>query len=163
MRVRIGARSGLLIEIFLLRTTACHCVPLCATALLTSVCVRVCACTRVLAFVCNCVRVRDDQVGGTVPTGSDCLQCPFHKWTFSGEGACVKIPHLPTSSQQGGQKGVPAAAAAKAWHVCEYYGMVRSHARLAYLRSPPVVLVLASHVPACRSFVFSRPFRIMVV
>lgn len=60
-------------------------------------------------------------VRGVVPHGTDCLRCPFHKWTFSGDGKCVRIPHLPDSVTG---KGVPAKAAAKAWPVTEYYGMV---------------------------------------
>ena len=58
---------------------------------------------------------------GVVPHGTDCLRCPFHKWTFSGDGQCVRVPHLPESLSG---KGVPAKANAKAYPVCEYYGMV---------------------------------------
>lgn len=57
-------------------------------------------------------------VGGVVPQGSDCLRCPFHEWTFESDGTCASIPHLPPG------KSVPAAANAKAWPVCEYFGMV---------------------------------------
>mmetsp|Transcript_19905 Transcript_19905/g.40884 ORF Transcript_19905/g.40884 Transcript_19905/m.40884 type:complete len:517 (+) Transcript_19905:222-1772(+) len=57
-------------------------------------------------------------VGGVVPPGSDCLRCPFHEWTFNAAGRCTAIPHLPPG------KSVPLAANAKAWPVCEFYGMV---------------------------------------
>lgn len=34
-------------------------------------------------------------VGGRVIPGTNCLQCPFHLWEFSGEdGRCTKIPYI---------------------------------------------------------------------
>ena len=34
-------------------------------------------------------------VGGRVVPGTNCLQCPFHLWEFSGEdGRCTKIPYI---------------------------------------------------------------------
>ena len=34
-------------------------------------------------------------VGGRVVPGTNCLQCPFHLWEFSGpDGRCTKIPYM---------------------------------------------------------------------
>jgi cholesterol 7-dehydrogenase len=34
-------------------------------------------------------------VGGRVVPGTNCLQCPFHLWEFSGQdGRCTKIPYI---------------------------------------------------------------------
>jgi phenylpropionate dioxygenase-like ring-hydroxylating dioxygenase large terminal subunit len=34
-------------------------------------------------------------IGGRVIPGTNCIQCPFHLWEFSGtDGRCTKIPYL---------------------------------------------------------------------
>ncbi len=33
---------------------------------------------------------------GRVDSVSGCLECPYHGWHFSSEGACTKIPQLPS-------------------------------------------------------------------
>jgi phenylpropionate dioxygenase-like ring-hydroxylating dioxygenase large terminal subunit len=47
-----------------------------------------------------------------------CLQCPYHGWTFDGEGRCVAVPsnepHVP----------VPPKAHLKTMHCVERYGLV---------------------------------------
>ena len=45
----------------------------------------------------------------------NCIECPFHKWRFNGEGICTHIPY---------QDSIPAQAKTQAYYVCEYYGMV---------------------------------------
>lgn len=57
-------------------------------------------------------------VGGSVAMGTDCLTCPFHGWQFNSDGGCTHIPHLPKENT------IPCAANARAYHVCEYYGMI---------------------------------------
>jgi 3-ketosteroid 9alpha-monooxygenase subunit A len=51
-------------------------------------------------------------VGGTIV--DNCIECPFHAWTFDGSGACVKVPYGHT----------PPNAAVRSWDVCERNGMV---------------------------------------
>lgn len=46
---------------------------------------------------------------------NNCLQCPFHAWSFDGEGKCRDIPY---------QQNIPAQAKTRAYHICEYYGMI---------------------------------------
>mmetsp|Transcript_14556 Transcript_14556/g.27246 ORF Transcript_14556/g.27246 Transcript_14556/m.27246 type:complete len:692 (+) Transcript_14556:84-2159(+) len=52
-------------------------------------------------------------IGGKVK--DNCLQCPFHLWTFDGSGKCTHIPYSPK---------VPALAKTKAYHVAEWYGII---------------------------------------
>ncbi|MDY7226062.1 Rieske 2Fe-2S domain-containing protein [Hyalangium rubrum] len=51
--------------------------------------------------------------GGRVHQGN--LQCPFHGWTFNGQGACVAIPHAPK---------IPPGATLNAWPVQELNGVI---------------------------------------
>jgi len=52
-------------------------------------------------------------VGGRVV--GDCVECPFHKWTFDGEGKCTHIPY---------SKNIPSSAKTKSWPVVEYHNLV---------------------------------------
>lgn len=52
-------------------------------------------------------------IGGKVV--GNCLQCPFHRWEYDGEGECVKIPYQPV---------IPPATRTKSYHVVEYYSMI---------------------------------------
>lgn len=52
-------------------------------------------------------------IGGKVV--GNCLECPFHKWTFAGDGACNHIPYQPK---------VPSSAKTKAYPVLEYFGHI---------------------------------------
>ena len=45
----------------------------------------------------------------------NCIECPFHKWRFDGEGQCTHIPYQTT---------IPSQAKTKSYYVCEYYGMI---------------------------------------
>jgi nitrite reductase/ring-hydroxylating ferredoxin subunit len=51
--------------------------------------------------------------GGVVE--GDCIRCPFHGWTFSGTGACTKVPYA---------KKIPNAARVEPWPVCERNGFL---------------------------------------
>jgi cholesterol 7-desaturase len=52
-------------------------------------------------------------IGGKVK--GNCLECPFHQWSFDGEGACSAIRYQPK---------VPSTARTRAYSVCEFYGMI---------------------------------------
>jgi cholesterol 7-desaturase len=52
-------------------------------------------------------------IGGKVK--NNCLQCPFHLWSFDGSGRCTEIPYSPK---------VPAQAKTRAYHVAEWYGIL---------------------------------------
>jgi nitrite reductase/ring-hydroxylating ferredoxin subunit len=49
-------------------------------------------------------------IGGTVV--DNCLECPFHRWQFNGNGQCTHIPYT---------EAVPTSTRTRAYHVCEYY------------------------------------------
>ena len=52
-------------------------------------------------------------IGGKVK--NNCLQCPFHLWSFDGSGKCTEIPYSPK---------IPTLAKTKAYHVAEWYGIL---------------------------------------
>lgn len=45
----------------------------------------------------------------------NCIECPFHKWTFGGDGTCTSIPYTPK---------VPSTAKTTAYHVNEFFGLI---------------------------------------
>jgi phenylpropionate dioxygenase-like ring-hydroxylating dioxygenase large terminal subunit len=59
--------------------------------------------------------------GGSLGDGKvvgDCIQCPYHGWSFNGEGHCTRIPSL------GPNKPVPERARIDAYPVEERYGLI---------------------------------------
>ncbi|KAJ0184324.1 hypothetical protein K1T71_000747 [Dendrolimus kikuchii] len=52
-------------------------------------------------------------VGGTVC--GNCIECPFHKWRFDANGACVSVPGL---------EHAPKGVSVKTWHTVEADGAV---------------------------------------
>ncbi|GAB4372894.1 MAG: aromatic ring-hydroxylating dioxygenase subunit alpha [Elainellaceae cyanobacterium] len=50
---------------------------------------------------------------GVVVKGS--IQCPYHGWSFNGEGACVQVPQLPDAP-------IPQSYRVKSFHCTERYG-----------------------------------------
>jgi nitrite reductase/ring-hydroxylating ferredoxin subunit len=69
---------------------------------------------QVRAIDAHCIHLGANMaVGGTVK--DNCLTCPFHSWSFDGEGKCTNIPYQPN---------VPVGLKTKAYHVCEYFGMI---------------------------------------
>jgi nitrite reductase/ring-hydroxylating ferredoxin subunit len=53
-------------------------------------------------------------IGGQVV--GNCLECPFHKWSFAGDGMCSAIPYSPAK--------VPSTARTTAYHVIDFYGQI---------------------------------------
>ncbi|XP_063391869.1 cholesterol 7-desaturase nvd [Cydia fagiglandana] len=52
-------------------------------------------------------------IGGKV--GGSCIECPFHKWRFNAEGACVNVP---------GQDSPPKGVSIRTWPTVEADGAV---------------------------------------
>src|ERR1700710_1603788 len=48
----------------------------------------------------------------------DSIQCPYHGWEWSGEGACTRVPSLPDQNQ------IPQRAQIPAFPVREQWGLV---------------------------------------
>jgi cholesterol 7-desaturase len=68
---------------------------------------------RVAVLDAHCPHLGADLGGGTVR--GDCLQCPFHGWTFTAEG---RVQNVPYSDR------VPASLGTRAWPVEERDGFV---------------------------------------
>lgn len=83
-------------------------------------------------------------MGGKVK--GDCLECPFHGWTFNGTGKCVSIPYA---------EKVPEGAKTKAWPCLEINAQV-----LVWFDAedreplwwPPVIEGVQSGAWSCRGF-----------
>jgi cholesterol 7-desaturase len=78
--------------------------------------------------VVRCIDAYCVHMGANIAIGGkvvgNCVECPFHKWQFDGSGACTHIPY---------QEKIPPQTGMRAYHVCEYYGVVlvwHSHAPL---------------------------------
>lgn len=79
------------------------------------------------ALDARCPHLGADLSDGVIKDG--CLECPFHQWTFRGDGSVAKIPY---------QERVPAAIRARTWPVRELWGMIFIyHAHLLEDRSKP--------------------------
>lgn len=48
----------------------------------------------------------------------DCIECPYHGWTFNGDGSCVRLPSL------GADAKIPERTRVDAYPVEERYGLV---------------------------------------
>ena len=48
----------------------------------------------------------------------DCIECPYHGWTFNGDGTCVRLPSL------GADAKIPERTRVDAYPVEEKYGLV---------------------------------------
>jgi nitrite reductase/ring-hydroxylating ferredoxin subunit len=66
-------------------------------------------------------------IGGQVV--GNCLECPFHKWSFAGDGMCSAIPYSPAK--------VPATARTTAYHVIDFYGQICVWFPLKAEETPP--------------------------
>jgi phenylpropionate dioxygenase-like ring-hydroxylating dioxygenase large terminal subunit len=49
--------------------------------------------------------------------GRDGVQCPYHGWSYAGDGRCIRIPQLPP------ERRIPASARVKSYPVVERYGL----------------------------------------
>ena len=50
--------------------------------------------------------------------GRQCIQCPYHGWSYGNDGSCVRIPQLPEGRE------IPSAARVPAFKVKECYGLI---------------------------------------
>lgn len=69
----------------------------------------------------NCVANACPHRAGALGEGrlnGDCIECPYHGWTFDKEGACVRLPSL------GPQAKIPERTRIDAYPVEERYGLV---------------------------------------
>jgi phenylpropionate dioxygenase-like ring-hydroxylating dioxygenase large terminal subunit len=71
---------------------------------------------RIVALSNLCVHRGGSLADGTVD--GDCVRCPYHGWTFDGDGACKSIPASPPGAP------IPKKAHVDAYPVEERYGWV---------------------------------------
>jgi phenylpropionate dioxygenase-like ring-hydroxylating dioxygenase large terminal subunit len=85
----------------------------------------------------RCISDTCSHRGGALGDGrirGDCVECPYHGWTFDGEGNCVRIPSLGPDAR------VPERTHVDAYPVVERYGLV--HVFLGDLpeaERPPII------------------------
>ena len=71
---------------------------------------------KIVALSNLCVHRMGSLAGGSVD--GDCVRCPYHGWTFAGDGACTSIPANPSGSP------IPKKARVDSYPVEERYGWV---------------------------------------
>ena len=85
----------------------------------------------------KCVSDTCSHRGGALGDGrvrGDCIECPYHGWTFNGDGSCVRLPSLGPDAK------IPARTRVDAYPVEEKYGLV--HVFLGDLpasKRPPII------------------------
>lgn len=69
----------------------------------------------------RCVSNTCTHRGGALGDGrvrGDCVECPYHGWTFQGDGSCLRIPSLGVGAR------IPERTRVDAYPVEEQYGLV---------------------------------------
>ncbi len=69
----------------------------------------------------NCISDTCSHRSGALADGrvrGDCVECPYHGWTFNGEGSCVRLPSL------GSETKIPERTRVDAYPVEERYGLI---------------------------------------
>jgi phenylpropionate dioxygenase-like ring-hydroxylating dioxygenase large terminal subunit len=106
----------------------------------------------------NCVSNTCSHRGGALADGrinGDCIECPYHGWTFNGDGSCVRIPSL------GADAKIPPRTRVDAYPVEEKYGLV--HVFLGDLpesERPPIMPVPEYEDEAWRPILLSMEWEI---
>ncbi|MFO1355420.1 MAG: Rieske 2Fe-2S domain-containing protein [Gammaproteobacteria bacterium] len=96
----------------------------------------------------RCISDTCSHRGGALADGrirGDCVECPYHGWTFSGDGQCVRLPSLGPNAK------IPDRTQVDAYPVQEKYGLV--HVFLGDLpeaERPPIIDIPEYDNPAWR-------------
>lgn len=97
----------------------------------------------------KCVSDTCTHRGGALGDGriqGDCLECPYHGWTFNGDGSCVRLPSLGPDAK------IPDRTRVDAYPVEEKYGLI--HVFLGDLpkeERPPILSIPEYDDPDWRS------------
>ncbi len=93
--------------------------------------------------------------GGSLGTGlvkAGCMVCPYHGWTFNGDGKCVRIPSL------GDDAKLPARAKVDSYPVQEKYGIVFAFlGDLPESERPPLYDIEEYGTPQWKSHLYVLP------
>jgi phenylpropionate dioxygenase-like ring-hydroxylating dioxygenase large terminal subunit len=96
--------------------------------------------------------------GGSMADGrvrGDCVECPYHGWTFDGEGTCVRLPSL------GREARIPERTRIDAYPVQEKYGLVWVFlGDLPEAQRPPIIDIPEHGDPAWRTVVLQADWKI---
>jgi phenylpropionate dioxygenase-like ring-hydroxylating dioxygenase large terminal subunit len=87
----------------------------------------------------RCVSNTCTHRGGALGDGrvrGNCVECPYHGWTFQGDGSCVRIPSMGAGAR------IPVRTRVDAYPVEEKYGLVWVFlGDLAEQQRPPIVSI----------------------
>jgi len=92
---------------------------------------------------------------GDGKVNGDCIECPYHGWTFNAEGACVRIPSIGKDGK------IPERTRVDAYPVQEKYGLV--HVFLGDLpeeERPPVLDLPEAGDPAWYGQTFTADWKV---
>ncbi|MCC7258763.1 MAG: aromatic ring-hydroxylating dioxygenase subunit alpha [Gammaproteobacteria bacterium] len=108
--------------------------------------------------VVQCISDTCSHRGGALADGrirGDCVECPYHGWTFDGAGNCVRLPSL------GPNASIPGRTRVDSYPVQEKYGFV--HVFLGDLpeaERPPIIDIPEYDDPAWRFIQLSLEWKI---
>ncbi|MCK6371653.1 MAG: Rieske 2Fe-2S domain-containing protein [Gammaproteobacteria bacterium] len=96
--------------------------------------------------------------GGSMADGrvrGDCVECPYHGWTFNGAGACVRLPSLGPDGK------IPDRTRIDAYPVEEKYGLVWVFlGDLPEAERPPIIDIPEYGDPQWRTIILSADWNI---
>jgi len=106
----------------------------------------------------KCVSDTCTHRGGALGDGriqGDCLECPYHGWTFNGNGSCVRIPSLGPDAK------IPDWTRVDAYPVQEKYGLVWTFlGDLPEEERPPIIDIPEYDDPKWRSVLLRLTWKI---
>ncbi len=106
----------------------------------------------------QCISDTCSHRGGALADGrvrGDCVECPYHGWTFNGNGECVRLPSL------GPKARIPERTHVDSYPVQEKYGLI--HVFLGDLpeaERPPIIDIPEYGDPAWRFIVLKMEWKI---
>jgi len=106
----------------------------------------------------HCISDTCSHRGGALADGrirGDCVECPYHGWTFNGDGACVRLPSLGPNAK------IPERTRVDAYPVEEKYGLVWVFlGDLPEAERPPIIDIPEYGHPEWRSIILQADWKI---
>jgi phenylpropionate dioxygenase-like ring-hydroxylating dioxygenase large terminal subunit len=106
----------------------------------------------------RCVSNTCTHRGGALGDGrvrANCVECPYHGWTFQGDGSCVRIPSLGAGAR------IPERTRVDAYPVEEKYGLVWVFlGDLAEEQRPPIISIPEWGDPGSRCITLTGDWKI---
>ncbi len=96
--------------------------------------------------------------GGSMGDGrvrGDCVECPYHGWTFDGDGNCVRLPSLGPNAR------IPERTRIDSYPVEEKYGLIWVFlGDLPEAERPPIIEIAEYGNPQWRTIILSADWNI---